>query len=289
MQDPETPVPMGEAMPPGERRGQEGVPEGLWSKCPKCGEMLYQPELEAALWVCRHCGNHLRLRAQDRIAITADAGSFVERDASLTTSNPLGFPGYEELVEEDRVRSGVSESMIWGEATIEGQPCVLTVMDFHYRGGSMGAVMGEKFAGAAEAAAATRKPLVMFATSGGARMQEGIVSLLQMAKTSAVVGFMRREGIPFIVVGSDPLTAGVLASFASLGDVIIVEQAALVGFTGPRVIESAFKIKLPPGSHTAEFQYQHGMIDLTASRRELRSLLGRLLRLLPPAQEVRAE
>ena len=274
---------------PEEKRNQESVPEGLWSKCPKCGEMLYRPELEQALYVCTHCGSHHRLSADDRVAITADEGTFAERDAGLTSSNPLGFPGYEELMAEDRARAGVSESMVWGEGEIEGEPCVLAVMDFHYRGGSMGAVLGEKFARAAERAVERRAPLVLFACSGGARMQEGIVSLLQMAKTAAVVGFMRREGIPFVVVGTDPLTAGVLASFASLGDVIVAEQGALIGFTGPRVIESAFKIKLPPGSHTAEFQYQHGMIDLTAARRELRPLLARLLRLLRPAQEARAE
>ncbi len=274
---------------PNGKPSQEAVPEGLWTKCPKCNEMLYRPELEEALFVCRHCGSHHRLAARARIALTADAESFVEEDAGLTSSNPLHFPGYEEMIAEDRARSGVSESMIWGECTLEGEPVVLAVMDFHYRGGSMGAVMGEKFARAAERAAATRRPFVMFACSGGARMQEGIVSLLQMAKTSAVVGYLRRERIPFIVVGTDPLTAGVLASFASLGDVMIAEQNALIGFTGPRVIESAFKIKLPPGSHTTEFQYQHGMVDVTASRRELRPLLGRLLRLLRPAQGGRAE
>lgn len=267
----------------------EAVPDGLWTKCPKCDEMLYQRDLEAALFVCTHCGNHHRLGAHARISITADEGSFVEEDASLRSSNPLGFPGYHQQLQEDAARATVSESMVWGECTIEGQPCVLAVMDFHFRGGSMGAVLGEKFARAAERAVQKQQPLVVFACSGGARMQEGIVSLLQMAKTAAVVGYLRRERTPFLLVGTDPLTAGVLASFASLGDVIIAEQQALIGFTGPRVIESAFKIKLPPGSHTAEFQLQHGMVDMAVSRRELRPLLGRLLALLNPPREAQPE
>ena len=273
---------------PDARPSGEAVPDGLWTKCPKCNEMLYQRDLEAALYVCSHCGNHHRLHAGVRVEITADPDTFVEFDANLTSSNPLGFPGYAELIVEDRERSGVSESMIWGECTIEGEPAVLAVMDFHFRGGSMGAVMGEKFARAAERAAALRRPFVVFACSGGARMQEGIVSLLQMAKTAAVVGYLRRERVPFILVGTDPLTAGVLASFASLGDITIAEQNALVGFTGPRVIESAFRIKLPPGSHTTEFQQQHGMVDLAVTRAELRPLLGRLLRLLHPPRQERA-
>ena len=274
---------------PDNRPNGEAVPDGLWAKCPKCNEMLYQRDLEEALFVCSHCGSHHRLGARARIGITADEGSFAEEDADLRSSNPLGFPGYAEQLADDAARSGISESMIWGACAIEEQPCVLAVMDFNFRGGSMGAVMGEKFARAAERAAARRVPLVVFACSGGARMQEGIVSLLQMAKTAAVVGFLKRESTPFVLVGTDPLTAGVLASFASLGDVTIAEQSALIGFTGPRVIESAFKIKLPPGSHTTEFQYQHGMIDIAVSRRELRPLLGRLLRLLNPAREGQTE
>jgi acetyl-CoA carboxylase carboxyl transferase subunit beta len=272
----------------GPPQADEAVPDGLWTKCPKCREMLYQRDLEAALFVCSHCGSHLRLSACQRIAITADEGTFVEEDAGLRSSNPLNFPGYAEQLQEDAARAEVAESMIWGECAIEEQPCVLAVMDFHFRGGSMGAVLGEKFARAAERAVARRVPFVVFACSGGARMQEGIVSLLQMAKTAAVVGFLHRERTPFVLVGSDPLTAGVLASFASLGDITIAEQNALIGFTGPRVIESAFKIKLPPGSHTTEFQLQHGMLDLAVSRRELRPLLGRVLRLLHPAGEGQA-
>lgn len=263
----------------------EIVPEGLWAKCTQCGDMLYQPELQEELFVCRHCGHHRRLSARERIAITADEGTFRERDAGLRTSDPLGFPGYAEKLREDEQKTGLRDTLVWGECAIDGLPVSLVVMDFSFRGGSMGAVVGEKFVRAAEDAIERRVPLVTFACSGGARMQEGIVSLLQMAKTTAVVGRLNRARVPFVVVYTDPVTAGVFASFASVADVIISEQKALVGFAGPRVIEKAFKIKLPPGSHTAEFQYQHGMVDIVVSRRQLRPLLVRVLRLLSSPQE----
>ena len=268
-----------------ESRAGEGAPDGLWAKCPQCGNMLYQPELRDELYVCRHCGHHRRLTARERIAITADDGSFHERDAHMRSSDPLGFPGYREKLREDEDATGLRDCLVWGGCTIEGLPVALAVMDFSFRGGSMGAVVGEKFARAAEYAVAHRVPLLGFACSGGARMQEGIVSLLQMAKTSAVVGELNRSRVPFIMIYTDPTTAGVFASFASLGDITIAEQKALVGFAGPRVIEKAFKIKLPPGSHTAEFQCEHGMVDIVVSRRQLRPLLVRVLRLLSPRSE----
>ena len=266
----------------GENRPGEAVPEGLWTKCPQCGDMLYQPEMEQDLYVCRHCGHHRRLTARERIAITADEGSFTEHDAAMHSSDPLGFPGYGEKLREDAASTGLRDAFVWGECSIEGLPVSLAVMDFSFRGGSMGAVVGEKFARAAEHAVARRIPLLVFACSGGARMQEGIVSLLQMAKTTTVVGRLERERVPFVIVYTDPLTAGVFASFASVADIAIAEHKALVGFAGPRVIEKAFKIKLPPGSHTAEFQYEHGMVDSVVPRRQLRPLLGRILRLLSP-------
>ena len=268
-----------------ENRAGEGVPDGLWAKCLQCGNMLYQPELRDELYVCRHCGHHRRLTARERIAITADDGSFHERDADMRTTDPLGFPGYREKLREDEENTGLRDCFVWGECTIEGLPAALAVMDFSFRGGSMGAVVGEKFARAAEHAIARRIPLLLFACSGGARMQEGIVSLLQMAKTSAVAGELNRSHVPFFMIYTDPTTAGVFASFASLGDITIAEPKALVGFAGPRVIERAFKIKLPPGSHTAEFQYEHGMVDIVVPRRQLRPLLVRLLRLLSPRGE----
>jgi len=264
----------------GNRQTGEGVPSGLWTKCAKCGEMLYQRELEDDLHVCRHCGHHRRLTAGERIAITADEGSFRESDRGLRSSDPLHFPGYLEKLGDYSERTGLLDPMVWGECTIEGMPVVLGAIDFNFQGGSMGAVLGEKFVRAAERAAERKRPLVMFACSGGARMQEGIVSLMQMARTAAAVGMLGKARVLYITVATDPLTAGVFASFASLGDVAIAEQRSVVGFAGPRVIEAAFKIKLPPGSHTAEFQLQHGMLDAVVTRRELRPLLVRLLRLL---------
>lgn len=275
---------MSQASANNSRPARESVPEGLWTKCSKCGEMLYQRELEDELWVCRRCGYHARLSARQRIAITADPGSFRERDAELRSADPLHFPGYREKLADYERRSGLPEAMLWGECTIAGWPVVLAVMDFGFMGGSMGAVVGEKFCRAADTAIAKRVPLVVFACSGGARMQEGIVSLMQMAKTAAAVARLKRARLPYITVATDPLTAGVFASFAALGDIAIAEQGALVGFTGPRVIEAAFKIKLPPGTHTAEFQQQRGMVDLVVPRRELRPLLARLLKLLSGAK-----
>ena len=277
--------PAGGGLNEGGRPGGEAVPDGLWTKCSECGEMLYQPEALDELYVCRHCGHHKRLTARERIAITADAESFQEHDAGMRSSDPLGFPGYRDKLGKDEARTGLREAMVWGECAIEGMPVVLAVMDFSFRGGSMGSVVGEKFARAAERAIERRAPLLVFACSGGARMQEGIVSLLQMAKTTAVVSRLARERIPFIAVCTDPLTAGVLASFASVADVAIAEQNALIGFAGPRVIEKAFNIKLPPGSHTAEFQSEHGMLDMVLPRRGLRPLLVRLLRMLSPESE----
>ena len=268
-----------------DNRSGEGVPDGLWSKCLQCGNMLYQPELRDELYVCRQCGHHQRLTARERIAITADESSFHERDAAMRSSDPLHFPGYQDKLREDEENTGLRDCFVWGECTIEGQPVALGVMDFSFRGGSMGAVVGEKFARAAEHAMERGVPLVLFGCSGGARMQEGIVSLLQMAKTTAVVGEMHRRGAPFIMIYADPMTAGVFASFASVADIAIAEQKALVGFAGPRVIEKAFKIKLPPGSHTAEFQHEHGMVDIVVPRRQLRPLLVRILKLLSPSPQ----
>ncbi len=280
---------MSQHRPTDNRSGAEAVPEGLWTKCRQCGNMLYQPEVSDDLYVCRHCGHHSRLTARQRIAITADEGSFREHDSAMRTSDPLDFPGYLEKLREDEAQIGLRDALVWGECTIDGIPVSFAAMDFSFRGGSMGAVVGEKFVRAAEHSIDRRVPLLVFACSGGARMQEGIVSLLQMAKTTAAVGQMGRAGVPFIVVYTDPLTAGVFASFASVADIVIAEQQSLVGFAGPRVIERAFKIKLPPGSHTAEFQFEHGMVDIVVSRRELQPLLVRILRLVSPRWEADAE
>jgi len=253
------------------------VPEGLWLKCPKCSGMLYQKELERDLKVCRHCSHHFRLTARERIAYTADPDTFVERDAGLRSVNPLDFPEYEQKLEADQAKTGLGEALVWGEAQLNAHPIVLAVADANFRMASMGSVVGEKVTRALEHAAATRRPALFFCASGGARMQEGILSLMQMAKTAAAVRRLQEARVPYLVVLTDPTTAGVLASFASLGDVVLAEPAALVGFAGPRVIEQNLKVKLPPGTHTAEFALGRGMVDMVVARRELVPTLSRLL------------
>lgn len=254
-----------------------GIPAGLWQKCPKCRAMLYVKELERDLRVCHNCQYHFPLGTADRIHQLTDEGSFIELDADLQPGNPLGFPGYEEKLARGREKAGQNEGFVYGDVTIAGIPTVLGIANFAFMGGSMGSVVGEKVTRALERGADLNKPVVLVCASGGARMQEGIVSLMQMAKTSAACERLRAVGQLYIVIMTDPTTAGVLASFASLGDVIIAEPGALVGFAGPRVIEQNLKIKLPPGTHTSEFQLNHGMIDMVVHRRDLRSTVSKLI------------
>jgi acetyl-CoA carboxylase carboxyl transferase subunit beta len=239
--------------------------------------MLYQKELERDFKVCRHCSHHLRLGAWERIGYVADPGSFQERDGGLSSVDILGFPEYEGKLASDRAKTGLAEAVVWGEAALNGTDIVLLVADANFRMASMGSVVGEKVTRALEHAAAARRPAVFFCASGGARMQEGIVSLMQMAKTTAAVRRLQESGTPYLSVLTDPTTAGVLASFASLGDVVLAEPSALVGFAGPRVIEQSLKVKLPPGTHTAEFALARGMVDMIVPRRELVPTLSRLL------------
>jgi len=267
----------GGANAPGSRQGKPEVPEGLWLKCPQCGGMLYQKELERDLRVCRHCSHHFRLGAKERIEQVADPGSFREFDAGLRSVNVLGFPQYEAKLASDQAKTGLTEALIWGEGRLNGREVVLAAADTNFRMASMGSVVGEKVTRALEHAAATGRPAVFFCASGGARMQEGIISLMQMAKTAAAAHRLHEAGVPYLVVLTDPITAGVLASFASLGDITLAEPAALVGFAGRRVIEQGLKIKLPPGTHTAEFALAHGMVDMIVPRRELVPTVSRLL------------
>lgn len=266
----------------GNRPGRLDVPEGLWLKCPKCGGMLYQKDLERDYKVCRHCGHHFRLTAHERISQVADPGTFQERDAGLRPVNVLHFPQYDEKLAADQAKTGLADALVWGEAAINGAPVVLAVADSHFRMASMGSVVGEKVTRALEHAAESGRPAVFFCASGGARMQEGIISLMQMAKTAAAVERLRQAGGAYLAVLTDPTTAGVLASFASLGDVIVAEPGALVGFAGPRVIERSLKVKLPAGTHTAEFALSRGMVDMIVPRRELVPTLARLLGYMSP-------
>lgn len=266
-----------------------GIPAGLWQKCPKCRAMLYVKELERNLRVCHSCHYHFPLSTVERIAQLCDAGRFVELDAGLCPVNPLNFPDYTEKLERGRAKAGQCEAFIYGDAEIAGVPAVFGVANFAFMGGSMGSVVGEKVTRALERGVELERPVVLVCASGGARMQEGIISLMQMAKTSAACERLKASGQLYLVIMTDPTTAGVLASFASLGDIIIAEPGALIGFAGPRVIEQNLKIKLPPGTHTAEFQLTHGMVDMVSHRRELRGVVTKLLSFLSPAPAAAAD
>ncbi len=254
------------------------MPGGLWAKCPRCKNLIYQKELERNLQVCPKCGYHHRLSATDRIAVTLDPGSFVEFDAGLTSVDPLGFTDYPEKLEEARRRTGRAEAAFTGMGALDGFRTIVAALDFFFMGGSMGSVVGEKVARAAERALEQRLPLIIFSASGGARMQEGALSLMQLAKTSAAVARLHAERLPYISVMCDPTTGGVTASFAFLGDVILAEPGALIGFAGRRVIEQTIGRRLPEDFQTAEFCREHGLIDMIVPRDLLRSQLSRLLR-----------
>lgn len=253
------------------------MPAGLWAKCPRCKNLIYQKELERNLQVCPRCSYHHRLSSTERVAITLDEGSFAEFDASLTSVDPLGFAGYPDKLEEARRKTGRPEAAISGVGTIDGFRTVVTALDFFFMGGSMGSVVGEKVARATERALEERLPLITFSASGGARMQEGALSLMQLAKTSAAVARLHAERLPYISVMCDPTTGGVTASFASLGDVILAEPGALIGFAGRRVIEQTIGRRLPDRFQTAEFCLEHGLIDMIVPREQLRTRLAQLL------------
>jgi len=263
---------------PADRRAKlDEVPDGLWIKCSGCGAMLYRKELEKDLFVCRRCAHHFRLGAYERIGLMADPESFREFDADLAPANPLAFPGYDERLAQVKEETGLRDAFVWGEATIGGIPVVMGSSDHRFLMASMGSVVGEKVTRAFDHARESRMPVILFSCSGGARMHEGLLSLMQMAKTAGGAKRLAQARLPYVSVLTDPITAGVLASYAFLGDVMIAEPNALVGFAGPRVIEQNLKIKLPPGTHTAEFQLHHGMLDLVLHRRELQPTLVKLL------------
>ncbi len=253
------------------------MPAGLWAKCPRCNNLIYRKELERNLKVCPKCGFHHRLTALERLEITLDQDSFEEIDAELTSTDPLKFEGYPQKLQEAKEKTGGAEAVITGEGTIDGYRTVIGVLDFHFMGGSMGSAVGEKVARASEQARDRQLPLVMFSASGGARMQEGALSLMQLAKTSAAVGRLHDAGFPYISVMCDPTTGGVTASFAFLGDVILAEPGALIGFAGRRVIEQTIRHKLPDDFQTAEFCLNKGLIDLVVTRSDMRSTVARLL------------
>jgi len=261
---------------PSEPRKRE-VPEGLMNKCSKCGTIQYSKELEKNLKVCSSCGHHYRLTGLERIALTLDEGHLVEYDANMESIDPLNFPGYASKLEQQKSKSSLREAVITGEGTIGGFPVVVAVMSFDFFSGSMGSVVGEKITRAIEAAHEKKLPLLIFSTSGGARMQESILSLMQMAKTSAALSKFQGAGGLFISIFTDPTTGGVSASFASLGDYNLAEPGALIGFAGRIVIEQTIRQKLPDDFQTAEFNLQHGQLDKVVHRKDMKPTLAKLL------------
>jgi acetyl-CoA carboxylase carboxyl transferase beta subunit len=250
--------------------------------CPRCGSHYRDDELDATLRVCPQCGHHFPVRARERIAQLADRGTFAEADSDLRSADPLVFfdlKAYAERIAEAELATGLGDALVAGAASIERRSCELAVMDFAFMGGSMGSAVGEKFARAAERAADRRVPLVCVTASGGARMQEGILSLMQMPKTIAAVDILRDAPAPLVAIMTHPTTAGVLASFASLGDVIVAEPGALISFTGPRVVQQTTREKLPDDFGLSESNYRFGHVDAIVARPDLRPYLGRLLAL----------
>jgi len=262
--------------------GRSQTPDGMWFRCNGCGEILYRKTLESSFFICTRCGYHFRINPDKYIQILLDDGRLEELDTGLTSADPLEFPDYPKKLAEAKEKTGRTEGLVYGRGAIGGCPVVLAVMDFGFIGGSMGSVVGEKIARAIRLARTERRPLLIIATSGGARMHEGAFSLMQMAKTSAELGLLRKERVPYIALPVDPCTGGVTASFAMLGDVIISEPGALIGFAGRRTIEGTIGEKLPEGFQTAEFSLKHGTVDAVVPRRDLRETLIRILSILWP-------
>jgi acetyl-CoA carboxylase carboxyl transferase subunit beta len=246
--------------------------------CPACKVEHERSALAANLMVCPGCGNHLRMEPRDRIAYIADEGTFAEFNANMKSVNPIGMEGYSEKLSEAERKSSMSEAVITGDCAIEGMPVVLALMSFSFMGGSMGSVVGEKITRAILRGVETRRAVIIYATSGGARMQEGLISLMQMAKTASACAELDRAGIPLFLVLCNPTSGGVTASFAMLGDVTIAEPGAFIGFAGPRVINGTIRETLPDGFQYAEFQLAKGFVDIISPRAEQRSLLSRLLK-----------
>ncbi|RJQ46497.1 MAG: acetyl-CoA carboxylase carboxyltransferase subunit beta [Nitrospiraceae bacterium] len=258
------------------------VPEGLWVKCNSCKEIIYRKEVDKNLRICPKCNYHFRISAKERIVLLVDENSFEPMGQNLVSKDPLNFRDqipYKDRLTESRKKTNNRDAVISGHALIGGHKVVLVVLDFDFMGGSMGSVVGEKFVMAAEKAAEEELPFISVSSSGGARMHEGIVSLMQMAKTSASIARLQQKSMPYISILADPTFGGVSASFAMLGDVIIAEPRSLIGFAGPRVIEQTIKQQLPENFQTAEFLLQHGMIDIIVNRKELKQTIIKLLSL----------
>jgi acetyl-CoA carboxylase carboxyl transferase subunit beta len=268
------------------RPRRDDYPADLWTKCPSCSEMLFNKQLDKTDRVCANCGHHFRLAATARLELLLDHGSFVERDAGLQSVDPLGFVDqkpYPDRLAAAQVATGLRDAAIRGTGAIGGQRVSICVMDFGFRGGSMGAVVGEKVTRAAEDARTERLPLIVVSASGGARMQEGTMALMQLAKTCAALERLKAAGVPYISLMTDPTTGGVFASYAVLGDVNLAEPNALIGFAGARVSAGTIAQELPAGFQRSEFLFDHGFIDRIVARRDLRRELSGLLGYLRPS------
>ena len=263
------------------------VPEGLWVKCPSCGQIIYNKDLAASLSVCTKCGHHFRLSASERLRSLFD-GEWEEHDAGLTSTDPLKFTdtkSYRQRLEASMKSTGLRDAVISASGQIGGMDCIVAAMEYGFIGGSMGVVVGEKITRAIERALSRRVPVIIVSCSGGARMMEGALSLMQMAKISAALARLDRARLPYVSVLTDPTTGGVTASFAMLGDINIAEPKALIGFAGPRVIEQTIRQKLPEGFQRSEFLLEHGMLDTVVDRREMKDLIVRLLRFAGAGRE----
>ncbi|MFM8458087.1 MAG: acetyl-CoA carboxylase, carboxyltransferase subunit beta [Chthoniobacterales bacterium] len=261
-------------------RGKSNVPEGLWTKCPGCGEVVTKAEFEQNLQVCPKCDHHLTLGARERIESLADPGTFKEHDAGMVSVDSLKFRGvatYKDRLETYRKKTGLKDAVITGECKIDGHDAGIAVMDFNFIAATMGSVVGEKITRIIEHSTKKKKPVIVISASGGARMYEGMLSLMQMAKTSGALARHAEARLPYISVLTNPTTAGVMASYASLGDIIIAEPKCMIGFAGPRVIRETTHQELPKGFQTAEFLQDHGLVDMIVPRRSMRAVLSQLL------------
>ena len=269
------------------KNGKKEIPEGLWTKCPKCSHLVFNKMLDENMKVCPKCNYHFPLTCWDRLKFTVDEGSFVEADSDMVSGDPLEFAGpktYKQKIEEDKKKTGLKSAVLTGQAKIEGIDVALAITDSRFIMGSMGSVVGEKITRIAELALEKNIPLVIISGSGGgARMYEGMLSLMQMAKTCGVLSKLKEKNILFISVLTHPTMAGIMASFAGVGDVTVAEPGALIGFTGPRVIKQTIKQDLPKGFQTSEFNLEHGMVDIVVDRKELKQKIAQLMKYLVPA------
>ena len=261
---------------------RDDMPEGLWTKCPDCGAMLHTLELKQHLQTCHHCSYHFLMDSRERIELLADPGSFEETGQGLVSANPLGFSNYREKIAAMREKTGLDDAVVTGKLTIGGQPAMIAVMDFKFFAGSMGSVVGEKLTRAVEQAIGEKRGVIIVSASSGARMQEGMLSLMQMAKTCGALARLSEAHLPYISVMTHPTTGGVTASFATIGDINLAEPKCMIGFAGPRVVKETTHQNLPPGFQTAEFMLDHGLVDAIVPRAKLRDKLAQLLAFMMP-------